>query len=98
MREEAAAVLRIFVMFLCGMSILKITAAPVAEGIKSPVGKSDWSKRTIDMILSSKKQCGYSIVKAGDKSYECVYHHEPMISLDLFERVQKPKQKVPIPR
>ena len=85
-------------MYLSGMSILKIKAALEADGIMSPTGKDGWSKRTIDMILSSKKQCGYSIVKAGDKSYECVYHHEPMISLDLFERVQKPKQKVPIPR
>ena len=88
MREEAAAVLRIFVMFLCGMSILKITAAPVAEGIKSPVGKSDWSKRTIDMILSNKKYCGFSVAKGEKETYGYENHHEPIIALDLFEKVQ----------
>ena len=78
-------------MYLCGMSILKIKAALEAEGIMSPTGKSTWSKRTIDIILSNKKYCGLSVVKAGGKLYECVDHHEPIISLDLFERTQAAK-------
>ncbi len=85
--EEAAVVRRIFAMYFCGLSILKIKAALEADGIMSPSGKSNWSKRTIDIILSNKKYCGLSVVKAGDRSYECVDHHEPIISLDLYEKV-----------
>ena len=78
-------------MYLCGMNVLKIKAAFEAEGITSPTGKSNWSKRTIDMILSNKKYCGLSVVKAGGSSYECVNHHEPVISLELFEQVRTVK-------
>jgi len=78
-------------MYLCGMSILKIKAALEAEGIMSPTGKSTWSKRTIEMILSNKKYCGLSVVKAESKLYECVDHHEPIISLELFQQAQKAK-------
>jgi site-specific DNA recombinase len=80
-----------FAMHLCEMSTLKIKAALETEAILSPAGKSTWSKRTIDMILSNKKYCGSFVVKGGGKSYECVNHHEPIILLDLFERVQTAK-------
>jgi site-specific DNA recombinase len=73
------------------MSILKIKVALEAERILSPVGMSTWSKRTIDMILSSKKYRGLSVVKSGKASYEIENHHEPVISLELFERVQTAK-------
>jgi len=86
--EEAAIVRRIFAMYLCGMSILKIKATLEAEGITSPAGKSNWSKRSIDMILSNKKYCGSSIVKGDDKLYECVNHHEQVISPEVFHQVQ----------
>ena len=84
--EEAAIVRRIFAMYLCGMSILKIKAALEAEGITSPTGKSIWSKRTIDMILSNKKYCGSSVVKGEGKFYEIENHHEPIITFEVFER------------
>lgn len=86
--EEAVVVRRIFVMYLCGMSILKIKAALGADGIMSPTGKSNWNKRTIDMILSNKKYCGFSVAKGGNETYEYENHHEPIIALDLFEKVQ----------
>lgn len=89
--EEAAVVRRIFAMYLCGMSILKIKAALEAEGILSPTGKSIWSKRTIDMILSNKKYCGLSVVKSGKAFYEIDNHHEPIITLEVFERAQVTK-------
>lgn len=91
MPEEAVIVRRIFAMYLCGMSILKIKAALEAERITSPTGKSIWSKRTIDLILSNKRYCGLSVVKAGSMSSECENHHEPIISLGLFERAQTAK-------
>ena len=91
--EEAAIVRRIFAMYLYGMSILKIKAELEAEGITSPTGKSSWSKRTIDMILSNKKYCGLSVVKAGGRSFECVNHHEPIISPEVFQRVQTAKSE-----
>jgi hypothetical protein len=83
MPEEAAVVRRIFAMYLCGMIILKIKAALEAEGILSPTGKSIWSKRTIDMILSNKKYCGISVVKGSEKLYEIENHHEPIITLQV---------------
>ena len=73
------------------MSILKIKAAMEAEGIMSPTGKSTWSKRTIDMILSNKKYCGLSVVKSGKAFYEIENHHEPIITPELFERTQTAK-------
>ena len=90
---EATVVRRIFVMYLSGMSILKIKAALETEGIMSPTGKDHWSKRTIDMILLNKKYCGYSVVKVENKSYEQDNHHEPIIPLELFEKVQAEKVK-----
>ena len=89
--EEAAVVRRIFAMYLCGMSILKIKAALKAEGILTTTGKSNWSKRTIGMNLSNKKYCGSSIVKSGKAPYEIKNHHESVISLELFERAQTAK-------
>jgi len=59
----------------------------------SPTGKDRWSKRTIDMILLNKKYCGYSVVKVENKSYEQDKHHEPIIPLELFEKVQAEKAK-----
>lgn len=89
--KEAAVVRRIFAMYLSGMSVLKIKAALEADGIMSPTGKSSWSKRTVDMILSNKKYCGYSVAKGGKEIYEYENHHEPIIALDLFEKVQAAK-------
>ena len=86
--EEAAVILRIFAMYLCGMSILKIKAALEAEGILSPAGKNIWSKRTIEMILSNKKYCGSSTAKSGRYPYMIENHHEPIITLEVFERSQ----------
>ena len=88
MQEEAAVVRRIFAMYLCGMSILKIKSALEAEGIMSPTGKSTWSKRTIDLILSNKKYCGSSVAKSGKDPYEIENHHEQVISPEVFQQVQ----------
>lgn len=89
--EEADIVRRIFAMYLCGMSVLKIKAVLEADGILSPTGKSNWSKRTIDMILSNKKYCGFSVARGGKMAFERKDHHEPIITLDLFEKVQTAK-------
>jgi len=89
--KEADVVRRIFAMYLCGMSILKIKAALEAAGITSPTGKITWSKRTIDMILSNKKYCGFSVIKSSEASYEIEKNHEPIITLELFERTQATK-------
>ena len=89
--EEAAVVRRIFAMYLCGKSILKIKSALEAEGITSPARKSMWSKRTIYMILSNKKYCGSSVARSGKNPYLIKNHHEPIIILEVFERVQAAK-------
>lgn len=89
--EEAAVIRRIFAMYLSGMSILRIQSSLKADGILTPTGKSNWSKRTIDTILSNKKYCGFSVVKIKDINYECKNHHEPIIPLEIFEKVQSAK-------
>ena len=89
--EEANVVRRIFAMYLCGMSILKIKATLEAERITSPTGKNIWSKRTIDMILSNKKYCGFSIARSGKDPYLIENHHEPIISSQVFDQVKAAK-------
>lgn len=78
-------------MYLCGMSILKIKAALEAEGITSPSGKNIWSKRTIDMVLSNKKYCGFSVARSGKNPYLIENHHELIITLEVFEQAQTAK-------
>ena len=96
--EEAAVVRRIFAMYLCGMSILKIKSALEAEGITSPAGKSNWSKRTIDMILSNKKYCGSSIVKSSKAPYEIKTTMSWSSRLGCSNGCRQPKQNGPISR
>ena len=46
---------------------------------------------SLDMILSNKKYCGLSVVKSGKSFYEIDNHHEPIITLEVFERTQVTK-------
>lgn len=48
----------VFNMYLQGKSVLGITSELERLGIKSPTGKDEWSKRTVDVMLSNEKYTG----------------------------------------
>ena len=45
----------------------------------------------IDMILSNKKYCGFSVTRSGKDPYLIENHHEPIITVEVFEQVQATK-------
>lgn len=53
--DEAKNVTKIFDMYLYGKSVIGIVAELERLGVKSPTGKDQWSKRTIDVMLSNEK-------------------------------------------
>ena len=98
---------RIYNLYLDGMSVVKIKDVLEREKIKSPSGKDIWSKHTIELILTNKKYCGFSMVYktylAGEPKtkrktnrgehliVELPNHHEAIIPQELFDRVQAEK-------
>ena len=48
-------------------------------------------KYVIDMILSNKKYCGFSVARSGKNPYLIENHHEPIITREVFEQVQAAK-------
>ncbi len=60
--EEATVVQLIFELYLGGMSIVGIISELASRGIKSPTGKDNWCKRSIDTVLSNEKYIGNSLI------------------------------------
>ena len=105
--DEASVVREIYSMYINGMSVVKIKQALESVEIPSPGGKKNWSKHTIETILSNKKYIGASeIYKTYQQGYPqakrktnrgthdlCIIedHHIPIIPKELFEAVQKEK-------
>ena len=66
--EDKAQIVRlIFDLYLKGYSIQAIIRDLQQQNIKSPTGKDQWSKRTIDTMLANEKYTGDVIVL---KSYK----------------------------
>lgn len=55
---EAQTVRCIFDLYLGGYSVIAITRALQKQNIKSPTGKDQWSKRTVETILANEKYTG----------------------------------------
>ncbi|MBZ9685248.1 recombinase family protein [Clostridium estertheticum] len=53
--QESKIVQKIFNLYLSGYSILAIIHELEKQGFKSLTGKENWSKRTIDTMLSNEK-------------------------------------------
>jgi len=68
--NEAQIVRLIFDLYLKGYSILAIIRELQRQNIKSPTGKNQWSKRTIETMLANEKYTGDVIVQ---KSYKDDY-------------------------
>ena len=102
--EQAAAVRRIFAMFLGGMSPSMIARRLMDEGVPSPSGRRKWFMGTVASILGNEKYRGDALRQKtytrdyltkekvrnrGEvKQYYISEHHEAIIPPAVFERVQ----------
>lgn len=95
--EKQAEIVRlIFDFYLGGKSILGIVKELKDRSIKSPTGKDNWSKRSIEEMLSNEKYIGIAVVNAGGEEgwiYKLNNSHQAIISKETFDAVQEEKQK-----
>ena len=103
--EEALVVRSIFQLYLNGCSVDLIIKELATNSINSPKGKEQWSKRTIQKILTNEKYIGnvtlgktYTDTYPSNKQrvnngaqdkYLMKNNHEPIISIEVFEKVQE---------
>jgi Site-specific recombinases, DNA invertase Pin homologs len=102
--EEQAKIVRlIFELYLQGHSIVSIIRELKTQDIKSPTGKDNWSKRSIETILTNEKYAGNVILgktygeefpsdkrhlNRGEKNqYLANESHEAIISPEIFDAV-----------
>ena len=104
--EEAKVVRWIFNRYLTGDSFGKITAGLEVQGTPSPTGKDKWNREAISKMLSNEKYTGSVLLqktqsfcgtqfKNGGKLEQVLInnHHEAIISVQDFERVQQIKNE-----
>ena len=95
--EEQAAIVRlIFDLYLGGKSILGIVKELKERGIKSPTGKDNWPKRSIEEMLSNEKYIGIAVVNLDGEEgqiYKLNNSHLAIISNEIFDDVHEEKLK-----
>lgn len=106
--EEAVIVRRVFAMYLSGMSIVKIKAALENDNITSPTGKGQWSKHTLEFMLTNTKYYGTAVIfkthtpeykakrKVNDGEvdrYAAEGNNEPIITEETFNQVQEERSR-----
>lgn len=95
--EEQAVIVRlIFDLYLGGKSILGIVKELKERGIKSPTGKDNWPKRSIEEMLSNEKYIGIAVVNVDGEegqAYKLNNSHPAIISNEIFDAVQEEKLK-----
>lgn len=107
--SEALIVRKIFELYLNGFGVRKIKKYLEENEIKTVTGKAVWSTSTIDRILSNEKYVGDVLMqksftedfltgkrkknKGELEMYFIENNHEAIISRELFDKVQKKKQK-----
>lgn len=85
----------IFNLYLQGKSVLGIVKELERLGIKSPIGKATWPKRTIDVMLSNEKYIGNVRLldnRKHDSYYRAENNNPAIISKETFQAVQHEKQ------
>ena len=95
-KEQAEVVKLIFDLYLDGKSILGIVKELKERSIKSPTGKENWPKRSIEEMLSNEKYIGVSVVNVGGEEgqiYKLNNSHPAIISKEMFDAVQEEKHK-----
>ena len=83
-------------MYLGGKSILGIVKELKERGIKSPTGKDNWPKRSIEEMLSNEKYIGIAVVNVDGEEgqiYKLNNSHPAIISNEIFDAVQEEKLK-----
>ena len=91
-KEQAEVVKLIFDLYLGGKSILGIVEELKDRNIKSPTGKDDWPKRSVEKMLSNEKYIGISAVNVGGKEsqiYKLNNSHPSIIPKEMFDTVQE---------
>lgn len=94
--EQAEVVKLIFDLYLGGKSILGIVKELKERSIKSPTGKDNWPKRSIEEMLSNEKYIGVSVVNVGSEEgqiYKLNNFHPAIISKEMFDADQEEKHK-----
>lgn len=91
-KEQAEVVKLIFDLYLGGKSILGIVEELKDRNIKSPTGKDNWPKRSVEKMLSNEKYIGISVVNVGGKEgqiYKLSNSHPSIIPKEMFDTVQE---------
>lgn len=92
--EQAVIVRMIFDLYLGGKSILGIVKELKERDIKSPTGKDNWPKHSIEEMLSNEKYIGTAVVNVDGEEgqvYKLNNSHPPIISKEMFDAVQEEK-------
>lgn len=91
-KEQAEVVKLIFDLYLGGKSILGIVEELKERSIKSPTGKDNWPKCSVEEMLSNEKYIGIAAVKIGGKNgyiYMLNNAHPSIIPKEMFDTVQE---------
>lgn len=94
--EQAAVVRLIFDLYLDGKSVLGIIKELKIRNIKSPTGKDNRPKHSVDEMLCNEKYIGVAVVNVGGKEgqiYKLNNSHPAIISKEIFDAVQEEKLK-----
>lgn len=95
-KEQAEVVKLIFDLYLGGKSILGIVKELKDRNIKSPTGKDNWPKRSVEEMLSNEKYIGIAVVNVDGEEgqvYKLNNSHTAIISNEIFDAVQEEKLK-----
>ena len=99
--DEAIVVRKIFSMYISGASIVKIKQELEDRGFRTPTGKEQWPKKTIEHILTNSKYCGIAVITSsesaidGRKTYQYISegNNPAIITADVFASVQEEMKK-----
>lgn len=95
-KEQAEVVKLIFDLYLGGKSILGIVKELKDRNIKSPTGKDNWPKHSVEEMLSNEKYIGIAVVNVDGEEgqvYKLNNSHPAIISNEIFDAVQEEKLK-----
>lgn len=89
--EKAKIVKDIFDWYLAGDTAIGIKRKLKQRGIKSPTGKDEWNKSTIEKIITNRKYTGDVAIAGSDDAgnrYLKTSNHAGIISKEMFEAVE----------
>ncbi len=88
---QARVVRDIYRWYIDGASILGIQKKLAEQSIPSPTGKEQWSKRTIDKLLTNEKYIGTVLLSDSvteGQTFQMKDSHPPIITEDVFHAAQ----------